>query len=60
MLRFKAYFSFFVCVLTWGVCTGNKSKVKYHGMVIFMALEMLLAYNCVTEIYGELSNSEKQ
>ena len=29
-------------------------------MVIFMALQMLLCYNCVTEIYDELDNSEKQ
>lgn len=29
-------------------------------MVIFVALQMLLGYNCVTEIYGELNNSEKQ
>ena len=29
-------------------------------MVIFMALQMLLCFNCVTEIYDELNNSEKQ
>lgn len=44
----------------WGVCTINKGKIKYYDMVIFMALQMLFGYNCVTEIYGELNNSEKQ